>query len=61
MCSPNGGFMDKVSFTAEEIIEIRRHIMNAITQIAEVDHRVPYDVWLVVQDLKEEMYKLCSV
>ena len=48
-------------YDAEDIYELRKSIMNAITIIDEIEWRVPYDLWLLVKDLKKEMHNLCTL
>ena len=62
---PDGGrFMgsnNEHNYTQEKIYELRTSVMNAITIIDEIEWRVPYDILLLVKDLKKEMYNLCTL
>ena len=48
-------------YDAEDIYELRKSVMNAITIIDEIEWRVPYDLWLLIKDLKKEMHNLCTL
>ena len=55
------GSNNEQNYTQEKMYELRISVMNAITIIDEIEWRVPYDILLLVKDLKKEMYNLCTL